>query len=167
MPLTPDNWMKELDDAIVAHIDHYVPTDVQIILEDELPRAFTKPVITIGQFDGNRRNTGGMNTVGTKQQGYWQELSYYITVNTDDTDYADPNVPKGKMGRDKVAAELDIVAFSMQKHQLANATGGALIANLRSVGPILGGGPLADRTIYQRAFFLDIEVIVPFTSVVI
>jgi hypothetical protein len=166
MPLTYDDWVNDLEQALVDHIDHYVPTDVDIRLEAELPRAFTKPVITIGQFDGGRRNTGGMNTVGTKQQGYWETPSYYITVNTDDTVY-DTGSPNGKRGRNIVAAQLNIIAFGSQKHNLAMATGGALKIDLQTVGPALGAGPLADRTIYQTAFILNLELIVPFTSLVI
>ncbi len=164
MPLTYDDWINDLEDFLVAHIDHYVPTDVQIVMEGELPRAFTKPVITIGQFDGDRRNTGGMNMVGPKKQGYWEMPSYYMTVNTDDSDAYSPNK---KRGRNKVAAELDIIAFGSQLHELANATGGALKATLHPVGPILGAGPTADRRIYQSAFILDLELIVPFTTLVL
>ena len=166
MALTYDDWINDLEQALVDHIDTYVETDVDIRLEAELPRAFTKPVITIGQFDGDRRNTGGMNTVGVKQQGYWEAPSYYITVNTDDTEYS-PGTPNGKRGRNIVAAQLSIVAFGIQKHNLAMATGGALKIDLKPVGPILGGGALGDRKIYQTAFILNLELIVPFTSVVI
>jgi hypothetical protein len=166
MALNYDNWMQELEDILIAHIDAYVPTDVEFRIEAELPRAFTKPVITIAQFDGDRRNTGGMNTVGTKQQAYWQMPSYYITVNTDDTVYS-PDSPTGKRGRNKVAAELEGIAFGQQKHIFARAVDGALKADLRPVGPILGAGPTADRKIYQYAFILDLELIVPFTSLVI
>ena len=166
MSLNYDNWMQELEDILVAHIDTYVPTDVEFRIEGELRRAFTKPVITIAQFDGDRRNTGGMNTVGIKEQGYWQTPSYYITVNTDDTVYS-PDSPNKKRGRNKVAAEVEGIAFGQQKHIFASAVDGSLKANLRPVGPILGGGPTADRKIYQYAFILDLELIVPFTSLVL
>ena len=164
MPLTFDDWITELEDAIKTHIDMYVTTDVEIIINGELPRAFTKPVITVNQFDGDRRNTGGMNTVGGGQQGYWQQPVYHITVNTDESDSYSPN---RQLGRNKVAAELEGIAFGQQKHQLPIATGGALKANLRPVGSVGGGGPIGDRRIYQWVAFLDIEVIVPFTSVVL
>lgn len=166
MALDYDNWMQELEDIIVSHIDTYVPTDVEFRIEGELDRPFTKPVITVAQFDGDRRNTGGMNTVGTKQQGYWQKPSYYITVNTDDTEYS-PDSPNKKRGRNKVAAELEGIALGQQLHNLKMAVDGALTTILRPVGPILGAGPMADRKIYQYAFILDLELIVPFTSVVL
>ncbi|MHA2065884.1 MAG: hypothetical protein ACXABY_16055, partial [Candidatus Thorarchaeota archaeon] len=111
-------------------------------------------------------NTGGMNTVGTKQQGYWQMPSYYITVNTDDTTY-NPDSPSGKRGRNKVAAELGGIALGQQLHNLKMVADGAMTATLRPIGPILGAGPTADRKIYQYAFILDLELIVPFTSLVI
>jgi hypothetical protein len=163
MDLVYDNWITELEDRIASHIDAYISTDVQILGEGELPRAFTKPVITLAQFDGSRRNTCGMNTVGGGEQGYWQMPSYYITVNTDDGDY-DEN---GKLGRNKVAAEIEIRAFGSQKHNLATATGGALKIDLQPIGPVLGGGPTADRRIYQYVFILELELIIPFTSLVL
>jgi len=169
MNLTYDDWIQELENALIAHIDNYVTTDIEIRMEAPLPRAFTKPVITIAQFDGDRRNTGGMNTVGKntvgeQEQGYWEMPSYLITVNTDNSSAYDLN---GKRGRNKVSAELLAEAFGIHKHELAISTGGALKANLRPLGPVLGGGPVADRTIYQSVFILDIELIVPFISVVL
>ena len=164
MSLTFDDWITELENAIKTHIDTYVPTDVQIIINGELPRAFTKPVITINQFDGDRRNTGGMNTVGGGEQGYWEMPSYHVTVNTDESD---AYVPNRQYGRNKVAAELITIAFGQQKHQLPIATGGALKAKLKPIGAVGGGGPLGDRRIYQHVSILEIEVIVPFTSVVL
>ena len=163
MGLTYDNWLTELEDKLAAHMNAYISVDVQVLVEAELPRAFTKPVITLAQFDGDRRNTGGMNTVGGGEQGFWEMPSYYITVNTDDGDY-DQN---GKLGRNKVAAEIGIKAFGSQKHNLATATGGALKIDLRPVGPVLGGGPTADRRIYQYVFILELELIVPFPSLVL
>lgn len=165
MGLTYDDWITELEDALETHIDTYVTTDVEILsgVDAELPRAFTKPVITIAQFDGDRRNTGGMNTVGGGEQGFWQMPSYYIAVNTDDADYT----RNGPLGRNKVAAELEGIAFGSQLHMLKTALDGAARIELRPIGPTLGGGPTADRKIYQWACFLDIEVIVSFTSLVL
>jgi len=163
MALTYDNWINELEDAIVSHIDTYVPTDVDIRVEAELPdRPFTKPVITIAQIDGDRENTGGMNTVGVNQQGYWEKPSYFITVNTDHGDYDD----SGRIGLNRIAAELANIAFGQQIHQLKIATE-ATVVNLRPQGVTTGAGPIGDAQVFQRVFMLDIEVIVPFTSVVI
>ncbi len=163
MALPNDDWMTELEDAIEAHIDTYVTIDVDIRVEAGLPdRPFTKPVITIAQIDGDRENTGGMNTVGPNQQGYWEKPSYYITVNTDHGDYDD----SGRAGRNRVAAQLETIAFGQQLHILKLATE-ATVINLRPQGVTTGAGPMRDNNVFQRVFMLDIEVIVPFTSVVI
>jgi hypothetical protein len=164
MGLTYDDWITELEDALESHIDTYVTTDVQILKNAELPRSFTKPVITIAQFDGTRRNTGGMNAVGGGEQGYWEEPSYYITVNTDDSDSYSPNA---QLGRNKVASELEYIAFGSQLHQFKAALDGAAKATVRPVGPTLSGGPTGDRQIYQYAFFLEIETLISFTSLVL
>lgn len=163
MALTYDNWINELEDAIVSHIDTYVPTDVDIRVEAELPdRPFTKPVITIANIDGDRENTGGMNTVGVNQQGDWEKPSYFITVNTDHGDYDN----SGRIGRNRVAAQLEKIAFGQQLHQLKVATE-ATVVKLRPLGVIPGAGPVGDAQVFQRVFMLDIEVIVSFTSLVI
>ena len=163
MALTANDWINELEDAIVSHIDDYVTADVDIRVEAELPdRPFTKPVITITQVDGTRENTGGMNTVGVGQQGYWEKPSYYITVNTDRGDYDD----NGRSGRNRIAAQLETIAFGIQLHILKAAVE-ATVINLRPQGVTPGSGPMGDAQVFQRVFMLDIEVIVPFTSVVI
>ena len=162
MSLTYDEWITEIEDAIESHIDTYVATDVEILIEKQLPRPFTKPVVTIAQIDGDSRNTGGMNTVGGGEQGRWELPSYYITVTTDDGDY--PN--NKRLGRNTVAAQLQKVAFEQQLHLFKTAIG-ATVVNMRQLGVITGGGAVADRTLYQRVFMLDIEVIIPFTSLVL
>jgi len=162
MALTYDDWETELEDAIKTHIDTYVATDVEVLIEKQLERPFTKPVITIAQIDGDSRNTGGMNTVGGGEQGKWEMPSYYITVTTDDGDYAQNK----RLGRNKVASQLQKNAFEKYLHVFKAAID-ATVVNMRQLGVTTGGGPTADDQTYQRAFMLDIEVIIPFTSVVI
>ena len=162
MSLTYDDWETELEDAIVTHIDIYVATDVDIVIERQVERPFTKPVITIAQIDGDSENTGGMNTVGDGEQGRWEKPSYYITVMTDNGDYDD----NGRIGRNKVAAQLQKVAFDKYLHIFKTATEATWV-NMRQLGVITGGGPTADNQTYQRVFMLDIKVIIPYTSVVI
>jgi len=151
--------MTELEDAIKLHIETYVTTTVDVLIEAEIPRPLPNPIITLAHFDGSRRGTGGMNHIGASEQGEWEEPSYYITVNTDDGS-------GGKITRNAVAAQLEKIAFGQRLYLLKAATE-ATVMDLRPVGASTGGGPTGDRKMYQAAFILDVQVIVPYTSLVL
>lgn len=159
MGLSYTDWMTEIEDAIVSHIDTYVPTDVDVIVEVEIERPLTKPVITIANFDGDSRPSGGMNHVGLNEQGEWEMPSYLITVNTDDNS-------GGRNTRNAVAAELEKRAFRQYVHLLKAATGATWVW-MRPAGMATGGGPTGDDLMYQSQFILDIQVLVSYPSVVL
>lgn len=157
--LTYTDWMTELENAIVSHLDSTIPTDIAIYIESELPRSFTKPIITLTRTMGGRRPSGGMNHVGDSEQGFWELPNYSITVNTDDK-------TGKKTTRNQVAAELVDIAFGQKVYLLKTAVE-ATVVTIKPAGVYTGPGPTGDRLLYQKSYMLHIEVLVPRPSLVL
>lgn len=161
MALTYDDWLTELEDAIKTHIATYLMNDtVDILIEQEFERPLPNPTITIHYIGGDSRPTGGMNHVGDGEQGQWEMPEFFITVNTDTT------MQSPRALRNRIASELQKKVFEQYVHIFKGKTE-ASVVTMRSIGVTSMGGPTKDNTIFQQQFMLQIEVIIPFTSLVL
>ena len=160
MAISAIDWETEVENALVSHIQDSLMAqyeEVDIFIERELTRPFAKPVVTVGMIGYDEEPTGGMNVVSDTEQGYYNSVDFFITVNTDKNTGA-------KLKRNQIGSILNKIAFNQRRHLLLSAVGGIDMV-FRSRGHVSGG--ISDTTWFQSHYMLTLKLIVPFTSTVL